>query len=116
MNASITWTHLKLALQQFPDLAKQLAGRRSQETGCRLPVLDPWDPEILPWVGKRCIDSGYQCTPWSQVVETRWPGRGCNCWGVCTDNLRLLYAVMDRLYINTSAIAHLNMTREQVNC
>ena len=34
----------------------------------------------------------------------------------CTQNLRLLYAVVNRLHINTTALTLLNLTREQVNC
>jgi hypothetical protein len=84
---------LRTARQLFPS---RLVGRsgssarnRNDLKGCAIPELDPWDPAILYWVSN---------VPAVSPVNS------------------LLYTDMDKLYLNTTYMKELNVTRANLQC
>ena len=90
------WAALRPALATFTKEVAALAEVGS-EKGCQLPILDPWDSSILPWVSK--------------AVKPN-----CNCWDLCDDGSRLLFTEMNVLQVNTSALEAAGLVRDQVRC
>ena len=86
LGSKIQWTNLKSALLNFSlgDMSSRIA-----RPGCRLPLADPWAPEILPWVTE--VPLGPTTNP-------------------------LLFTSMNRLHINTTRMREMGMRRKELHC
>ena len=89
--AEPSWVHLKAAMLEFNPPAE--TSEQLEDSGCRLPELDPWDPSIRLWVKD-------------------WPPQYDKKAGIED----LLFVTMDTLHFNTTWLKRLKLDRKDINC
>ena len=89
--AEPSWVHLKAAMLEFNPPAE--TSEQPEDSGCRLPELDPWDPSIRLWVKD-------------------WPPPYDKKAGIED----LLFVTMDTLHFNTTWLERLKMNRKDIAC
>ena len=86
---SPTWSATRAAVASLPSLPTAAVAATAAPS-CRLPTMDPWHPDILPYVSER--------------PEVRCAAR----------QVSLVYITLDTIHINATALQQLGLRRDQV--